>query len=458
MTEIDYDKLVNALKEVGGQNAKKKDKDDKSKLKRLELLEEIESATSYYNRIKVTKGDRQIYRYDKELGYYVNDGEEWIRQRLNSQHNGISKYWKNEIIDIIRDTYSYKINRDEFDDDIYLINLKNGIYDIREKALIRHTPDKLFLSQLPITYNKNAKIDKIKDFLDSIFRTNPEYIDTVQELFGYCLLKDYPIQKAFILEGSGGNGKSTLLNLLQAMLGDENVCNVNIDDIASGHRYVAHNLYGKLANISIEVGNKILKETRVFKMATGGDVLMGEKKHIDVFEFRNFAKLIFAVNEIPRAYDESNAFYRRWLPIEFREKFEGENEVTGLINQLTTEEEISGLFNWSLEGLYRLLENGNFTGTTKETEVRQWWHSHTSNVYGFIKNCYEPDEKSKIPKEDVFDDYSKYCHAINEYPKSYNQFCKEFYRVCPYPMKNYRDVKDGERYFTGIRNKMRRIL
>ena len=178
----------------------------------------------------------------------------------------------------------------------------------------------IFLKKIPIKYNPNADCPKIKEFINQIMRE--EDVVVLQELAGYCLWKDYPIQKAFALVGEGSNGKSTFLRLLTKLLGKENVSSISLQDLVN-NRFAVANLYGKLANIFADLPPEILKDTAKFKMLTGGDIITAEKKFKNPFKFYNYAKLIFSCNRLPVTYDDTTAFFRRWVIINFPNTFDG---------------------------------------------------------------------------------------------------------------------------------------
>lgn len=275
-------------------------------------------------------------------------------------------------------------------------------------------------------------------------------------MFGYSLYRKYNYQKMFMLVGSGANGKSTLLNILHSMLGSDNVSNVSIDEIASGHRFVAWRLYNKMANISIEIDSSIMRKTKILKMATGGDEMTGERKNQDQFEFYNVAKLIFSVNEVPKVYDTSDAFYRRWIPINFNREFYGRDRNPDLLEEITTNEEsMSAVLNWSLEGLQRLLTQQRFTGEWTHEQVRDWWNNETNSFYHWVHKNYRllrPDEeRNPISKQDVYEHYKSDTDKFGYI--TYDTFCRKFieaFRLKGYELKETRKTPNSPRMWIDI--------
>ena len=146
----------------------------------------------------------------------------------------------------------------------------------------------------------------------------------LQEIIGYCLYKGYPIQKAIMLVGSGSNGKSVFIQLLQHFLGVYHCASNSLQKLAV-NRFSLSSLHGKLANLFADLSSSSLSDTSIFKMLTGGDLIQAEKKFKDEFSFTNYAKLIFSANAIPKSPDDSDAFFRRWIIIVFPFKFTGKN-------------------------------------------------------------------------------------------------------------------------------------
>jgi len=168
---------------------------------------------------------------------------------------------------------------------------------------------------------------------------------------------------------------------------------------------ISHNLFCS------QTSSDALKQTGTFKALTGGDQVSADVKFNKNYKtFVNYAKLIFSANKIPECGDESDAFYRRWLLINFSNVFE-ENADRHLLEKLTTTEELSGIFNWSIEGAKRLLKRGGFE--YRETEkVKEQYQRMASSLRAFVKDCVEAsDENEWISKEDFYNAYISYYRA-----------------------------------------------
>lgn len=347
--------------------------------------------------------NEEIYYYNG--AYYEPHGEQIIKDLVKQfLDENDSEHYKKEIIGHIRDSNYQK--REVFDNNPYLINLQNGVYDIKHNKFLEHDPQYYFQNTLPINYDKKAKIKEIKKFLKSTVYTDD--IPLLQEIFGYCLYREYLYHKAFMFIGDGANGKSTVLNLLKSMLGQNNVSGVALQDLDDS-RFAIAELYNKLANIYPDISSNSLHRTGKFKMLTGSDMVSAEKKFKGRFNFVNHAKLIYSCNKLPEAHDDTDAYFRRWVIVTFPHKFEGKNCDHKLLEKITTEKELSGLFNWSLTGLRRLLRNGTFSNTRGTQEVREQYIRMASPIAAFVMDCIEICSTAYMKKDDLYAFFCEYC-------------------------------------------------
>ena len=228
-------------------------------------------------------------------------------------------------------------------------------------------------------YDPDADCPKIRKFISEIVQI--KNIPLLEEIFGWCLDLDSPIQRAIVFVGEGANGKSTFLNVLVTFLGRENCVAVTLQSL-SKNRFDKAQLFGKMANIHADLPASLITDTSVIKSLTGGDSISAEKKFQDGFTFVNRAKQIFSANQLPIIDDESPAIWRRIVLISFPNRFLGKNDDKDLIKKLTAHEELSGLFNIALQGLARIKEKGDFTYIpyrgSHQRKVCDYVRSHTS--------------------------------------------------------------------------------
>jgi len=360
--------------------------------------------------------------------YYEPIGQGIIENRVSYYLDDLTcKKYKQEVVDFIRH-YKY-VERKDLNPPLNLINLKNGVLDIETKKLSPHTPDIYFLRELPIIYDPQAKIKKIDQFFNDLLNTEDKKI--IQEFLGDCLQRTYKNKKSLMCVGITDTGKSQLLGLMGKFLGEENTSNVSLYQLCTD-KFSTIELYGRYANIAADIGATGLKFTELFKMVTGGDRLRGQKKHKDSFEFKNYAKLVFSCNQIPDSTDKSDAYYNRWIVIEFSTQFDKDTRNPNILNDITTEEEMSGLLNYALEGYYRLEENKGYSEHRSLEEVREFMQKGSNPIAEFVTTHVELDSKSVITKEKLYSAYVGFCQLFNYPTKDSNVFSRKAKQYFPF--------------------------
>ncbi len=356
---------------------------------------------------KTMNDTREVYYYDS--GRYVENGERKIEVECAILIPEIKTGIVRETIEMIRRTTP--ADRKEFDSNIEWLSLQNGLINLRTGEFKAHDPTLLTLLQLPIMYNPDADFSKskINQFLNEILPDENDR-NSVIDFFTYCLWRDYPIHKALMMVGSGRNGKSTLNNILIALLGRENVSDVNLRDLDT-HRFMAAELYGKLANIGPDLKSKLLEDVGNFKALTGNDFITVEKKGRDPFKMRNFAKFIYATNRIPDTLDDTDAFFARWIIINFRRQFL-DNANTHLLEELTTPEELAAFFSMLRANVPNILKNGIRQSDRTIAETYDKYMASADPIRLFIERFLRLDPGTHTRKSEVYEAYTKFAEKL----------------------------------------------
>ena len=170
-----------------------------------------------------------------------------------------------------------------------------------------------------------------------------------------------------------------------------------------------------MANTYGDLPQEPIKDASKFKsLVSGNDSLDAEQKFHDPYTFKNKAKLIFSANHIPETDDKSYGYYRRWMLIHFERVFDDVDEIKGLGDKLTSdEEEMSGWVNLALIGLDILRREGGFEQIPYEKIREEYENGVKSNVIEtFLNEDYIIDPMNKgfeMKCKDVFEQYDKYC-------------------------------------------------
>ncbi|HEX5187323.1 MAG TPA: bifunctional DNA primase/polymerase, partial [Nitrososphaeraceae archaeon] len=189
-------------------------------LDKQDLIEEATRLLISLHRFLTIEESKDILFYDDEKGVYVKGGEILIEKELEKvfefrlRTSDITEI-KNHIM---RRTY---VRTEQFDADLDIINLKNGLYNWRTNEFSPHTPDYYSLNQKPIKYNPDAEPKLFLKFLNEVLYQ--EDITTAKELMAYTFIRKNLFEYYFILIGKGANGKSVFVGILSHLHGLNNI-------------------------------------------------------------------------------------------------------------------------------------------------------------------------------------------------------------------------------------------
>jgi P4 family phage/plasmid primase-like protien len=357
------------------------------------------------NHFATLNGTEEVLVYKD--GVYSEGGETYIKRLVqhNLQASEVTRQLVSEVIGHVqRSTY---VKHSDFFTESPCLVVQNGLLNTETGKLESHSPDFFSLSRLPVQFVPEQDCPTFKKFLTEVLY--PEDIRVVQEWIGYCLHRGYPAQVAILFVGEGNNGKSTLISAIQALLGRDNVSAVSLQELEV-NRFAKADLFGKLANLYADLPDSALKSVGTFKMLTGGDPIRGERKFQNSFLFVNSAKLTFSCNVVPEVYEDTTAFFRRWIIIQFPNTFDGTKADKDLLKKLTTPEELSGILNFALAGLARLRTNGwRFSISRSTEEVRQDYIRRSSPIRAFLMDAVVMKSTGVVSKRDFFAAFVKYC-------------------------------------------------
>lgn len=307
------------------------------------------------------------------------------------------------------------------------VNLRNGMLNIENRNLYPHNADFYSTIQLPIKYNEKAVCPCFQQFLLEIFEGDQERIDLVQEFMGYSMVPDTRFEKALLMLGQGANGKSTLIAVWEHIVGRNNCASVALGNLQNEFHRVK--LHKRLLNIAAEVRDTTLEQADYFKRIVSGDTIDAAHKFKDVFEFRPFARLVFAMNKVPRVKDTSHAFYRRLLICPFNRVFEPHEQDKQLQKKLT--KEADGIFVWALRGMDRLFDNDGFTEPQVVREALDEYRRENNPVVAFTEDCCNLETEFSTSKSTLYEEYKKYCETYGFRAASVSTFFKELYGAYP---------------------------
>lgn len=381
--------------------------------------------------VRVHRESGELYGY--ENGVWTPEGERLLRH-AGRDALGSTNYGKNVLTELRTQAEAdpaVEVPTETWGLDPGFVAVKNGLLDLEAAATGRDAlrelrPEDYALTRLPVAYDPDADAEEWREFVGEVVETGR--IAAFQEYVGYTLHRgSMPVNRALLLVGDGANGKSTALNTIRAMLGEENTRSKAIHDFAEPN-HVA-DLHGAIANIHADLSEGALSAKGIskFKGLTGGDSMEGRRLYEESFEFKPTAKHLYAANTTPDVSNyvnaEDSAWWRRWLVIHFPRYFPPEARDHTLEARLTTDTALSGILNWAIEGWDRLLSNGQFSNEDSTEGTRKRWVTWGENIEQFVETCVESDpDAENLSTADAYAVYTAWCRENGEDPIGQRQF------------------------------------
>jgi putative DNA primase/helicase len=307
--------------------------------------------------------------------------------------------------------------------DIVLINLENGTYEISATGSRLRPFDKNdFLTfQLPFKYDPEAKAETFIKYLDKVL-PDKNCQSILAEYLGHLFIsvKRLNLEKVLILYGDGANGKSVFYNIVRALLGKEYVSSFSLESLSS--EYYRAMLGGKLVNYASEMSLHLNAE--IFKKLSSVEPLEARHPYGQPFVMEDYARLIFNTNSLPREVEPTNAFFRRFLIVPFNVTIP-ESEMDRQLATKIIATELSGIFNWVLDGLNRLLEQNCFTRSELAEQQTIQFREESDNVNMFIDEYnYEKSFDRHISVKYLSDEYAGFCRDCRDKALNHGKFIK----------------------------------
>jgi putative DNA primase/helicase len=387
--------------------------DQKGNPERVDIPKCIEKLITYLNiKTILETGEMLFYRG----GVYQPYAQEYTGRLLTYAFHGITttngspvfnQRVKREILAQLKDITYMPVEK--FDSNLDIVNLSNGLYNWRMGEFKPHDLNYLSLIQIPVEYNPDAKCPNIEKCFSVIFK--PENIQKIIEFIGYMLYRAYPARKAFVLLGPSGTGKSIFIGICTGFVGKDNASSVALQELIDD-RFAASDLYCKLLNECGDIPALPIRDTAIIKRLTGNkDEIRAQKKNKDAFKFVNFGKLLFSANRLPKVQDKNSGWYNRIELIPMDQVLASNEFSTEFLKALTSPEELSGLFNFAMEGLRRLANNSwVFTNQTDLKTATNRYEILSSPIESFIEAHLEESPDKWVTRTEVYEAYQIFCN------------------------------------------------
>jgi putative DNA primase/helicase len=311
------------------------------------------------------------------------------------------------------------------------VAVENGLLHLPTRELHPHTPEFFNLHSLPFAFDPDAPEPECwHSFLRDLWGDDEESTLTLGEIMGYVLAGGTDLQKIFMLVGPKRTGKGTILRVLSALLGRENIAAPTLSSLATN--FGLQPLVGKpLAAISdARLGTRadsLIAVERLLSIS-GEDAITVDRKYRDPWTGRLPTRFMLLTNEIPRFTDASGALASRFVILVLSNSFYG-RENPRLTDELLTE--ASGIFNWCLASLDRLRERGRFRQpATAESAVRQI-QDLASPVSAFVRDRCVVAADAEVEKDELWKTWRDWCDNEGAHPGTKAVFVRDLRAAIP---------------------------
>lgn len=374
---------------------------------------------------------RNGYCFIFDQTHFVQISDDQVRQRIDQltlRTRGptvVQNFFKATV-------YKCTLPKSAFESPDGFLNCANGVLRISDRMITPHSKAVFFNYVLPHAYDASATCDKWKLFLFETFNGNLSLSDLIAEMFGYVIEGGNPwLHKAFFLVGSGRNGKGVVSEVLKALIGRENFSAVPIQKLEK--EFSAVMLDGKLANIVTELSTEAA-QSDIFKTVVAGEPITVSEKNKPQYLLIPHCRTVILANQLPRFNDPSTGVVDRLCIIPFDNYIAEDKRDPQLASKLIAE--ISGVLNWTLDGLASLHARGHLPQVEAVSEKLTEYREESDSIYAYFAANFvdNSDHERHVRMVDLYPFYESWCSAEHRNPKSLIAFGRgiaEFMRKHP---------------------------
>lgn len=313
----------------------------------------------------------------------------------------------------------YYITNKDLDRYLFLFNCQNGVIDLKTFKFINHSPYLLLSKISNVIYDPKVKSTSFEKFISDIMENKIDKIEYLQKLLGYSITGETSEESCYLFYGSTTrNGKSTLVETYSHMLGNSSgyALNMEPETLAQKHNKDSRQASGDIARLNgcrfvnaAEPPKRMIFDTALLKTLIGRDTMTARHLHQREFEFIPCFKLIINTNYLPIINDDTLFTSGRLVVITFDRHFNPEEQDKKLKDKLKQQENISGMFNWCLDGLKKFYMDG-LKQPKSIIDATEEYRSSSDKIGNFILECLEVSDRNTKAK-DIYDIYQKWCQS-----------------------------------------------
>lgn len=349
--------------------------------------------------------------YCQHVKTTVKDEHQWTEyQKI------VAKYGQNRFREVLmkdaRDNIF--IYNTDLDTNKALFNCQNGTLDLETFTFYPHKASDMLSKISQVEYNPNARSELWEKFINDIMQGDSEKIDYLQRILGYALTTDTSLETMWILYGqTTRNGKSTLVETISYMFGDY-AMNTQPQTLAIKQNKDTRQASGDIARLNgcrflnaSEPPKRMNFDCALLKTLIGNDKITARNLYEREFEFFPYFKLFINTNYLPIITDTTLFYSGRINVITFDRHFDENEQDKSLKTKLRTPENISGIFNWCLDGLKKFKKSGAIP-PPQVKKATQDYCKKSDNFGIYIDECLKKSDKS-VSAKDVYQHFVCWC-------------------------------------------------
>lgn len=375
---------------------------------------------------KYLKNVENIIKINGKLHIYRNgvyeSGDEQIEAAMIEHIPSLSRSKRQEVLSYL----GLLVSKDSSVADANMIAFKNGVLNIVTDEFSDFSPEFVITNKIPHNYNADAKSELLDGVMRKLACGDENVYKLLYQSIGYCFYRRNELRKSFFLLGEKRNGKSTFLDMVGTLLGEDNTANLDLCEI--GDRFKTAELTGKLANIGDDINDEWVSNTAIFKKVVSGDVVTVERKGKDPTKLRSFAKFFFSANSLPRLGKgkDSSAVLDRLVIIPFDAKFTKQDaDYDPFIKyKLRNEDVMEALIANAIPALREVLIDQEFATCDKVEKNIAEFEISNNPILEFFEEMDEVDYVNE-PIKTIYQRYSAFCMVNNLKPMSAIDFQKQ---------------------------------
>lgn len=349
-------------------------------------------------------------------------GDEYIEAAMIKHIPNLSRSKRQEVLAYLE----LLVNKESGVADANLIAFANGVLNVVDESFSDFSPEYIITNKIPHNYFPDASSELLDSVMKKLACQDEAVYSLLYQSIGYCLYRRNELRKSFFLLGEKRNGKSTFLDMVGTLLGEENTANLDLCEI--GDRFRTAELTGKLANIGDDINDEWISNTAIFKKVVSGDTVTVERKGKDPYKLRSFAKFFFSANSLPRLGrgKDSAAVLDRLVIIPFDAKFsKTDPDYDPFIKyKLRDESVMEALIAKAVPALREVLADQEFTVCDKTKRNLEDFEKSNNPITEFFEDMDEPDYLNE-PIKTVYQTYCTWCLSNNLQAISAIEFQKQ---------------------------------